>query len=176
VIDRTGFGIHPIHPPKANHALIYPVCPPREGDLVRRRPAESWHTGRGRDRSRIWADIPSIPVAVRIIVSPLRCRRNKRRPDGCLRERKPRISTSRRWNVFADLPSLPVDQGPVGYDRPGGYSSFIRICRASRTRCAITAPAKVWSSGVTRCAKEYPRCEPRQNLSYNIPPGQATQG
>ena len=103
--------------------------PPREGDLVRRRPAESWHTRRGRDRSRIWADLPSIPVAVRIIVSPLRRRRNKRCPDGCLRERKPRISTSLRWNVFAGLPSLPVDQGPVGYDRPGGYSSFIRTSR-----------------------------------------------
>jgi hypothetical protein len=68
---------------------------------------------------------------VGIIVSPLRRRRNKRRPDGCLRERKPRISTSLRWNVFAGLPSLPVDQGPVGYDRPGGYSSFIRNCRGA---------------------------------------------
>jgi hypothetical protein len=32
---------------------------------------------RARPRSQIWADIPSIPVAVRIIVSPLRRRRNK---------------------------------------------------------------------------------------------------
>src|SRR6516164_1370749 len=30
VIDRAGSGIHPIYPPKANRALIYPACHPRK--------------------------------------------------------------------------------------------------------------------------------------------------
>jgi len=119
--------------------------PPREGDLVRRRPAEPWHTGRGRDRSRIWADIPSIPVAVRIIVSPLHRRRNKRRPDGCLRERKPRIPTSLPWNVFAGLPSLP----------------------ATKDRLVTIAPVDVPRSSAG-AAKSPVRVEPRRDRGLHL--------
>ncbi|HJZ14066.1 MAG TPA: hypothetical protein VJ251_01215, partial [Stellaceae bacterium] len=66
-------------------------------------------------------------MAVRIIVSPLHRRRNKRRPDGCLRERKPRIPTSLRWNVFAGLPSLPVDQFTTDFDRKAAGFSPDRV-------------------------------------------------
>src|SRR5437868_4519684 len=51
VIDRNGFGVHPIHPPKAESSADLPGTPPRERDLGRAGPWTLVHRGRDlRDR------------------------------------------------------------------------------------------------------------------------------